>query len=700
MKIDSITLTNFRQYYGDNTIELSPTPTKNIIIVGGKNGYGKTNFLISLVWCLYGEDIAKIDESFKREIQKAGNYNKFLKDSLNWDAQKEGIDTFSIEMAVYDIELPETKETKPGANYKCKLKRTYDTKSAKEDFSIIIDGMAVMPFTDNDEKRLFINDFMVPVEAAKFVFFDAEKIASWAELSTKEEGSVLNDALGKILGLDVYESLIEDLDRYTDSLRKESATAQVKQQITTTEKGIELNVEKIAEFEGEILKKEATISTYRVKILEYETFITRHGSKIVDATSLEEFYKQKKELENKRLELENRFNELCEIFPFAIAAGTLEEVIDHLSKQEEDESLKEQQTILMEKNGEMVEKLFNNPPFPLDGDISFAKKIFYSEKAKRVIEEVFGNADSRKELEFTHDLNKSEKELISETYRHLQKQSKELFEQTIDSFNRIKNDITETDRIIRKIESDQQDEEILRYTNNKNDAQRKIEKLIEEKGSLQKDKDILRRENEKQSQMLQILVKKIDVTMQKKKKLEKANNYIKVIETFVINQKKSKCSILEGLIFSEMQKLMHKLQDSKSNEFVAAVKAELLPDNDGLKILLLDKNGEIRHKETLSQGEKQIYISSLIKAILSLSVQEYPIFIDTPLGRLDDEHIKNVLLNYYPDLASQVVLMATNNELPPSRYRLIEDVVAKTYLLDSKNNRTKFKKGYFQSYEN
>jgi DNA sulfur modification protein DndD len=200
--------------------------------------------------------------------------------------------------------------------------------------------------------------------------------------------------------------------------------------------------------------------------------------------------------------------------------------------------------------------------------------------------------------------------------------------------------------------------------------------------------------------MLQILVKKIDVTMQKKKKLEKANNYIKVIETFVINQKKSKCSILEGLIFSEMQKLMHKLQDSKSNEFVAAVKAELLPDNDGLKILLLDKNGEIRHKETLSQGEKQIYISSLIKAILSLSVQEYPIFIDTPLGRLDDEHIKNVLLNYYPDLASQVVLMATNNELPPSRYRLIEDVVAKTYLLDSKNNRTKFKKGYFQSYEN
>jgi DNA sulfur modification protein DndD len=115
---------------------------------------------------------------------------------------------------------------------------------------------------------------------------------------------------------------------------------------------------------------------------------------------------------------------------------------------------------------------------------------------------------------------------------------------------------------------------------------------------------------------------------------------------------------------------------------------------------LLDEDGDIRHKESLSQGEKHIYISSLIKAILSLSIQEFPIFIDTPLGRLDDEHIKNILLNYYPDLANQVVLMATNNEIPPSRYKLVSENVAKTYLLESVNNRTTFKNGYFQSYEN
>ena len=78
MRINKITLTNFSQYLGSNSIDLRTTGEKNRILIGCKNGYVKTNFLMSLVWCLYGEDIAKIDENFKREIQKEGNYSKFL----------------------------------------------------------------------------------------------------------------------------------------------------------------------------------------------------------------------------------------------------------------------------------------------------------------------------------------------------------------------------------------------------------------------------------------------------------------------------------------------------------------------------------------------------------------------------------------------------------------------------------------------
>ncbi|MBK6888445.1 MAG: hypothetical protein IPH02_00515 [Sphingobacteriales bacterium] len=143
---------------------------------------------------------------------------------------------------------------------------------------------------------------------------------------------------------------------------------------------------------------------------------------------------------------------------------------------------------------------------------------------------------------------------------------------------------------------------------------------------------------------------------------------------------------------------MHKLQDNES--FIADVKVHALPDNGGLKVTLYNSDGNQIPKENLSQGEKQLYISSLLKAILQEAIQDFPIFIDTPLGRLDHEHINNMLLSYYPYLAKQVVILATNNEIPPSRYKLIENEVANAYLLINKENKTIVQSGYFQGYEN
>ena len=100
-------------------------------------------------------------------------------------------------------------------------------------------------FSETDDKINFINDYLIPLEAAKFVFFDAEKIASWAELSTKEEGSVLNDALGKLLGLDIYENLKEDLQIYSNNLKREGANSNIKELIINAEKTIEINKERI-----------------------------------------------------------------------------------------------------------------------------------------------------------------------------------------------------------------------------------------------------------------------------------------------------------------------------------------------------------------------------------------------------------------------------------------------------------------------
>ena len=69
MKFSNIEINNFRQYYNSVNVDLETNDEKNIIIIGGQNGYGKTNFLLSIVWCLFGDKISQIDENFKKEIE-------------------------------------------------------------------------------------------------------------------------------------------------------------------------------------------------------------------------------------------------------------------------------------------------------------------------------------------------------------------------------------------------------------------------------------------------------------------------------------------------------------------------------------------------------------------------------------------------------------------------------------------------------
>lgn len=113
-----------------------------------------------------------------------------------------------------------------------------------------------------------------------------------------------------------------------------------------------------------------------------------------------------------------------------------------------------------------------------------------------------------------------------------------------------------------------------------------------------------------------------------------------------------------------------------------------------MEVTLL-KNGREVPKDQLSTGEKQIYISCLLKAILQEAVSDYPVFIDTPLGRLDKEHKDNFAETYYPRLANQVVLFSTDEEVTPRRYERIVDYVSQTYTLNNIDNITKILPGYF-----
>lgn len=700
MKFSKIEINNFRQYYNSVNVDLETNEDRNIILIGGRNGYGKTNFLLSIVWCLFGDRISQIDENFKKEIQKEKNYSSFMQQSINWSAKKENKTKFFVSITISDIELPELKTLNSNTD-SILIKRTFDVASMNETLSIIDVASNIEIFDDENDKINFINDYIIPIDAAKFVFFDAEKIAEIANLSIKDEGSFINDALGKILGLDTYETLIEDFEFYINILKKEGASKNLQEQIINNEKAIEISKDHINNLEEDNAEKLKEIDDLKKKIREYDNLISQYSKQGNSTFDRNAIIIEIDKLKAKEGEFNERFNELSEIIPLAILTGKLEEVNEHLKIQEKNELTQDSSRENSEKIENFIELLFNKPPEPENSTMSLKDKMFYYEKAQSLGSQLFKPNGEYTELDFEHDLNNSEKKLIIDAINLVNTQSKDLFETTIEEFNQIKIKLSELNKTLIKVDADLEDELILEYSSKKETADYNITEKNRQIGENNQQITKLRSDVVRLNQQLATLVKKVDINEQNKLKIQKSNQYIDVLHRFLDEQKNKHKNSIEETILSELQTLMHKLNNEPNqSRFIEDVKVTILASGQGMKITLFDQDDNEIRKESLSSGEKQIYISCLIKAILKESIKNLPIFIDTPLGRLDEEHRDNITKKYYPSLSEQVVLFSTNSEITPKRYKEILGNISKSYLLFNDGVNTILKSGYFNTISN
>lgn len=65
MILKKITLSNIGAYHGIQSIDLTPSKGKPIILIGGMNGAGKTTLLNAIRTCLFGKRIAQLDIATK-----------------------------------------------------------------------------------------------------------------------------------------------------------------------------------------------------------------------------------------------------------------------------------------------------------------------------------------------------------------------------------------------------------------------------------------------------------------------------------------------------------------------------------------------------------------------------------------------------------------------------------------------------------
>jgi|SaaInlStandDraft_5_1057022.scaffolds.fasta_scaffold08929_2 DNA sulfur modification protein DndD len=193
MLLQKLKLVNFRQFYSDATvIEFSTDIDKNITLIHGENGIGKTTILNAILWCLYEKlthDFENPDELICLQSLKEGN--KSCRVELNFEYE--------------------------GKEYLAQRSLQNSNKSLFKLFEVSNSN-----YSDVPNPKAFINSIL-PDDMAEYFFFHGEGISN---INAKKSGEKFKRAIRDILGFRLAETAVEDLKEINRKWTKELANLQ------------------------------------------------------------------------------------------------------------------------------------------------------------------------------------------------------------------------------------------------------------------------------------------------------------------------------------------------------------------------------------------------------------------------------------------------------------------------------------------
>ncbi len=699
MTIREIELNNFRIYKGKNKIELFPDGNRNLIIVSGNNGFGKTTFLMSLVWCLYGKNMGKVDELYRKEIDEKGGYSKYIGNSLNFAAQKEGETRFSVSVTFTDVEIPDTPCTE------ITIVRSYDSATNYDDeLEIYIDGKKNDLFTGSKEEvakeeEIFIRDYILPIEIAKFFFFDAEKIVSFAQINTPEQRRDLSLAYSQVLGIQKYEDLKNELVRIQDDYRKASAKPQEKREFNALIADIDFKEGEIDRLAEEITNLEDDRVIKRHNSSELQSKLIREGD-MMSADELVRLNNRKTELDTVLKDADDSLKDLYSLIPFGLAGGLMAE----LSAQLETEKAYKQNKLQLEGVNDKTDVILGDIedakrklPFPID----IKTRNFYESQIRQLIKKHFYNVSDESKFEHFSTLHDFSQGQVEEFMRIIVKikDSKSSFESLINKYNKAKAELYTIEKNIREAEKKAESDYVQNLRTRKENIDRQIDSIGEDIGKKQSEIETLKDQVIAHKKQKEILSKKINVSDQNRAVDNEATRLIHTIQKFLIRFKEEKKKALAKKLEAKLQSYLHK------TNLVKKVIVDINGNGDDVDICLFGYDDKKIDNSILSMGERQMFASALLSALVDETEIEFPVFIDSPMQKFDPQHTKNVLTKFYPNVSKQVILFPLlKKELTEEEYQYIQPIVSKSYLINNEKDGSYFvevkPENLFEEYNN
>lgn len=685
MIIKEIEFNNFRIYKGKNRICLTPEDGKNIIVVSGNNGFGKTTFLMALVWCLYGKQMEKVDELYKREISEKGGYGRYIGNSLNYQAEKEGETRFSVSITFSDVVIPDTACTE------ITITRSYDNATGvDEELDILIDGRSNDLFVGSKEEKLkeeeiFIRDYILPIEIAKFFFFDAEKIVSFAQINTPEQRHELSRAYSQVLGIQKYDDLKNELERIQDDYRKDSAKPQDRVAFNNLLSSIKNDENEIRDIDESISRNGEDIMIAQHDSNELQEKLVREG----DLMSLDKLNELREKAEGLRTALQSyeiQLKDLYNLIPFALAGNLVSEVNHQLEEEVAYKKNKLQQADVKDQTEnilndlEQAKKSFNQ-------HIDIRIRDFYENQIRTLVKKYFyHDVDLNRFEHFSllHDFSEMEINSFKDLVFKI-KNSKSLFDKLNNEYSKAKAELFSIEKKIREAEKHAENDYVQELRRKKERIDERIMQLMNDNADKRSRKHLLFDQIVANKKQKDSLSKKIEVANKNKKVDTVAGKLIYKIQKFLISFKEQKKNALEQKLMEKLRLYLHK------DNLVKNVIVDITGNGDDVDINLYDFDNRKIDKGNLSMGERQMFASALLGALVEETEIEFPVFIDSPMQKFDASHTRNVLTKFYPKVSKQVVLFPLlMKEMTENEYEMISPLVGKAYLIENSDKGSSF----------
>ena len=684
MIIKSITLGNYRLYEGKNIIKFKQDDDKPIFLISGENGFGKTTFLHSLIWCLYGRLITEVEAEVRKDIANSG-YNSFLRNNLNNnvrakldaldDSKKDAIKrrgyssdneelkritTYYVAIEFEDVVIPSLPCTS------LKVVRSYDMVTENENVDILIDGVR-NELTATIGSEVFINDFILNKDIARFFFFDSEQIVALAETNTSTEKRRLCSAYNEVLGVRKYEDLKKNLENVRLRFRKKSSD------VTSREK-LDSMLNKQEELEKQVGDKRQDLSNLESELLQLRSEdesiqlqLMREGN---DATSAEiariekliETTKQKDE------EYKRQLRQFIDYAPFAITGKLFKETRDQI---EYDFKLREAKNDQLSRNL-VVSQITSDLMLMFEhSTISSPEKSKLILQVQDVLEKYKHEVSDENVL---LSVSEQDYEEFLSIYNNLTTTYKSEFEHLAEDYKKNKLVLERNSRRLSNIQSKEKDELIKSIRAKKNQIEKSIAQKDIEIRQMHESIGEKSQELATISRQVSELSKKVSLDDSDAKKDAVAEKLIEELSTFLVSLKQEKKYSLERRIKTTLNTLMHK------EDFIGRV--EVVIDGEDMDINLYSVDGKVINKDSLSKGEQQLYATSILKALVDESGIQFPVFIDSPLQKFDKSHATKIITEFYPQISKQVVLFPLlYKELTAEEYNVMKPLVKTTYLI-------------------